>query len=76
MLEGRPKLRREVQTLSVAIHALGQSRLVDRYLVLLQPGDLVRVDVDAPHLAAELGKAGGSDQTDVSGADDRDRFTL
>ena len=68
------ELGREVQPLAVAGHALGQPGLVDRDLAALEPRDLVGVDVDAPHLVAELGEARRRDQPDVAGADDRDRF--
>ena len=45
-------------------------------LAAVQPLDLVRVDVDAPDLAAEVGEAGGRDKADVAGTDDADGFTL
>ena len=55
---------------------LGEAGLVDRDLAAVQALDLVRVDVDAPDLAAELGEAGGGDEADVAGPDDADGFTL
>ena len=51
---------------------LGQARLVDRDLALLQALDLRLVDVDADDVVAALGEAGAGDQADVSGADDGD----
>ena len=74
VLERRRELGGEVQALAVASDRLGQAGLVDRDLAALQLRDLVGVDVDAPDVAAELGKARGRDQADVSGADHRDRF--
>ena len=49
-----------------------QAGLVDRHLAGAQALDLLGVDVHAPHLAAELGEAGGGDQPDVAGADHAD----
>ena len=46
--------------------------LVDRDLPLAQGFDLPDVDVDADHVVAEVGQTGAGDETDVSGADDRD----
>jgi hypothetical protein len=57
-------------------HEVGQARLVDRDLAVLEALDLGGVDVDAPDLVAELGKAGRRDETDVAGADDADGFAL
>src|SRR5947209_2360879 len=76
MLERRGQLGREMQALAVSLHAFGQPRLVNRDLAPLEPLDLLGVDVDAPHLAAQLGKAGGRDEPDVPRADDRNRFAL
>ena len=67
-------LRREVQPLAVLGDHLGQAGLVDRDLTGLQPRDLVRIDVDAEDLAAEVREAGGRDQADIAGADDADGF--
>jgi hypothetical protein len=54
---------------------LGQAGLVDRDLAVLQPLDLGCVDVDAPHLVVQLGKAGRGDEADVAGTDDTDGLT-
>ena len=75
-LERRREVGQEMQPLPVAGDRLLEPGLVDRHLAAVQARDLVRVDVDAPHLAAEFGKPGGGDKTDVSGADHGDRFTL
>ncbi len=53
-----------------------ETRLPDRDPALLEALDLGLVDVDAADIAAELGEAGGGDETDVSGADDADGFSL
>ena len=63
---------REVQPLGVAREQLLQAGLVDRHLAGAQPLDLGGVDVHAPHLAAQLGEAGGGHQPDVAGADHSD----
>ena len=34
------------------------------------------IDIDAPYLGTELGKAGSGDQADIAGADDSDGLTL
>jgi hypothetical protein len=65
----------EVEPLAVALDELGQARLPDRDPALLQPADLLRVDVDAPDLVAQLGEAGGGDEADVARSDDSDRFS-
>ena len=44
-------------------------RAVDRRLAPAQALDLLGVDVDAPHLAAQLREAGGAYQADVAGTD-------
>ena len=72
VLEGVADVRREVHPIAVGGDHLGQSRLVDRDLARLQAGDLVRIDVDAVDLAAEVGEARGGDEADVAGADDTD----
>jgi hypothetical protein len=61
-----------VQAAAVLGHELGQARLVDGDLALLQALDLVGVDVDAPHLVAEVRETGRGDQADVAGSDDAD----
>ena len=50
--------------------------LVDRDLAVLEALDLVRVDVDAVDLVAELGEARRGDEADVAGADDADGFAV
>ena len=62
----------EVHPLGVAREQLLQARLVDRHLARAQALDLRGVDVDALHVAAELGEAGGGDQPDIAGADHAD----
>ena len=76
VLERLDELGGEMQPLAVAGHALGQPGLVDRDLAPLEPLHLLGVDVHAPHVAAELGKAGRGDQADVAGADDGDGFAF
>ena len=66
----------KVQPVTVLHEQLLEARLVDRHLTAAQSLDLGRVDVDAVHLAAELGKAGGRDQPDVAGADHPDWCAL
>ena len=56
----------------VALHDLGQPRLVDRQAAALEQGDLGGVDVEAIDVVAEIGEAGGGDEADVAGTDDRD----
>ncbi len=64
--EGQPAVAR------VAMDQLGQPRLVDRHLALLQALDL-RLDlVDAHHVVAALGQAGALDQSHISRPDDCD----
>ena len=63
MKRSRPaaRLRRE---------QLVQAGLVERHLAGVQRGDLVRVDVEAEHLVAELGDADGVRRAEVAGAED------
>jgi glyoxylase-like metal-dependent hydrolase (beta-lactamase superfamily II) len=63
-----------VEPFAVGGDRLGQAGLVDGDLTPLQPGDLVRVDVDAPHLAPEFGEPGGGHKSDIACPDHRDRF--
>ena len=72
VLERVGEVGREVQALAVARQQLLEARLVDRDLAAPQALDLRRVDVHAPHLAAELGEAGRGDEADVAGADHSD----
>ena len=58
--------------LAVGGDHLGEAGLVDRDLPRLQARDLVRIDVDAVHLAAQVGETRGGDEADVAGADDTD----
>ncbi len=72
VLERVGELGGEVQALGVARQQLLQAGLVDRNLAAAQALDLGRVDVHAPHLAAQLGEAGGGHQPDIAGADHSD----
>src|SRR4051794_41509388 len=60
----------------MACDELLETGLPDRDPAVLEALDLRLVDVDAPNIATELGKAGGGHETDVSGADDPDGFSL
>ena len=66
----------EMQPFPIAGDRLLEPRFVDRDLAAIEARDLVRVDVDAVHLAAEFGKPGGGHKSDISGADHGYRFTL
>ena len=61
MLERLAEVGGEVQSIPVSRQQLLEARLVD---------------VHAPHLAAQLGKAGRTHQPDISGADHPDRLAL
>jgi hypothetical protein len=67
---------REVEPLGVLADELGQPGLVDRDLAARERLDLLGHDVARPHLVAELGEAGGRDETHPSGADDTYRFPV
>src|SRR5262249_13886761 len=56
----------------ILLHQLFQPGFEDGDVALLQPLDLARVAVDAGDVDAELGKAGGCDQPDITDADDAD----
>ena len=66
----------EVQAVAVALDQLLQARLPDRHPARAQPFDLLRVDVDAVDVVAELGEPGRGDQADVPRADHADRFSI
>ena len=53
----------------IADHDLVEPRLVDGQLPGFQPLDLGRIDIDAPHLVAHLGKTRPSHEADVAGPD-------
>ena len=67
-------VRREAEPalLAVAGDHLVEARLVDRDLAGVQARDLGRVDVDADDVVAGVRQAGAGDETDVTGAKDRD----
>ena len=56
----------------VAHDELGQLGLEEVHLAAVEALDERRVDVDADHVVAELGQAGGHDEADVAAADHRD----
>ena len=62
------RVRREPEAplVGVAPDELLETGLVDRDFALLQPGYLVRVDVDAQNLVASVGEAGAGDEADVT----------
>ena len=67
----RPSLARSVENLirpmpQIALEQLVEARLVNRHAALVELLDLGRVLVDAGHVPAELGKAGGRDQADIT----------
>ena len=64
------KLSRPVAPASV--EQLRQAGLVERRATLAQRLDLLRVDVDADDVVAQLGHARGVDGTEVAAADDAD----
>ena len=66
----------EVQAVAVALDQLGQARLPDRHPPCAQAFDLLRVDVDAVDVVAELGEPGRGDQADIPRTDDADRFSI
>ncbi len=68
------RIRGEAQALFVPIRGdeFGQARLEDRDLALLEARDLGRVDIDANHIVANLGKAGAGDKADITGAENTD----
>jgi hypothetical protein len=76
VLERPAELGGEFQARGVAREQLLQAGLVDRHLPALQPRDLLGVDVDAPHLTAQLGEAGSGHQADVARADHSDWLAL
>lgn len=56
----------------IAENQLQQTRLVDGQLPLLQAGNFRGILVNAHHVVAAFRQAGGGDQADIAGADDRD----
>ena len=74
MLERGSQIGGVMKARRVALEQLREAGLVDRHLAATQALDLGGVDVHAPHVAAELGEAGGRHQPDVAGADHRDWF--
>jgi hypothetical protein len=51
----------------VALHQLGQARLVDRHLAAPQRRHALGVHVQADHAVAHLGQAGRRHQADIAG---------
>ncbi len=76
VLQCLAQIGREVQAPGVLGQELLEAGLPDRHLALQQTLDLGSVDVDAPHLAAQLREARGGDEPDVAGADDPNRLAL
>ena len=64
----RVKLGREADPphAQIALEQLLQPRLVDRHAALAQLLDPARILVDAGHIPAELGEAGGGDEADIA----------
>ena len=58
----------------VALHQLMETRLVDGHLAALQAFDLFFVDVQGDDAVAQIGEAGGSNNTDITDADHADLF--
>ena len=58
----------------IALHHLQQPGLVDRQHAGFQGADLLRIHVQARHVAAHFGEAGASDEADVAGAEARLRW--
>jgi hypothetical protein len=56
----------------IADDELRETGLVDRDPALAESRDLLRVDVEADDVVAEVGEARAGDQADVAGADDAD----
>ncbi|EXI64885.1 MAG: hypothetical protein AW07_04768 [Candidatus Accumulibacter sp. SK-11] len=54
----------------VAAHDLLQSRFVDRYAARLEDADLRGIEVEAEDVVTNFGKAGATDEADVTGSDD------
>jgi hypothetical protein len=64
----------EAQALAgdVAVHDLTEARLVHRQTTRVQHRDLGCVHVQTVDVVAEIGEAGGRDETDITRTDDRD----
>ena len=56
----------EPACLDVAFHVVLEAGLVDRDLAVVEPRDLVFVDVDADDVVAHLRHAGTGDQADIA----------
>jgi hypothetical protein len=76
VLERVGDVRREVQATAMVLHQLGEAGLPDGDVAPLEALDLLRVDVDAPDVVAELREACRGDQADVARADDADGFAF
>jgi hypothetical protein len=59
----------EAASLNVAFDVVIEARFIDGYLTLVQPSDLVLVDVVAHDVVAHFGHAGACDEADVAGAE-------
>jgi hypothetical protein len=71
-------LGRELQAAGsqVLLQQLRESRFVDRRLTALESLDLAFVDVDAQHVVANFREAGPSDETHVTGPENRETHGL
>jgi hypothetical protein len=76
VLQRRRQVGREVQPRPVLADQVRESRLPDRDPPLLEPADLLGVDVDAVDVGAQGGEPRRGDQADVAGADDSDRLSI
>ena len=56
----------------VAFDHLLQAGLINGYAAFIQDADFFSVQIQAQHVIANLGQAGAANQTDVTGADNRD----
>ncbi len=52
----------------VVLQHIAQAGLIDRAFTALESFNLVRVDIDAKHIVADLREAGAGDQTHIAGA--------
>jgi hypothetical protein len=73
-VDGLLDVGRELQASGahVALDDRVQPRLVNGQAARLQGGDLLRVQIEAQHLVADIRQAGAADQAYVAGPDDRD----
>ena len=74
VLERVREVRGEVQAVAVARDEVLEARLPDRDPALLEALDLLRVDVDAVDVGAQLREARRGDEADVPRADHADRL--